>query len=213
MTSSEPRGLDSAQIGAWADELRAMAAIGLLYGRDSYDLERYRRLQEIADAMLSAVTAQPAATLRERLSADIGYVTVKVGVAAAVFDRRGRQLLVQRQDNGLWAQPGGWADVGDSPAAVAAREVREETGLAVRVERLVGLYDSRRRQFRHPHHIYHVVFQCSVMGGMPAVTPEIRALAWFAPDAALPPLSPGHQPAIADAFRARRDPDFAAVYD
>ena len=45
------------------------------------------------------------------------------------------------------------------------------------------------------------------------MTPEIRALAWYAPDAPLPPLSPGHAPAIADAFRARVDACFQAVYD
>ena len=106
--------LDAAQIGAWADELRAMAEIGLLYGRDPYDVERYRRVLQIAGAMLGAATAEPLAVVQERLSADIGYVTVKVGVAAAVFDAIGRQLLVQRRDNGLWAQPGGWADVGES---------------------------------------------------------------------------------------------------
>jgi ADP-ribose pyrophosphatase YjhB (NUDIX family) len=206
--------LDGAQLAAWADELRAMAAIGLLYGRDPYDLDRYRRIEQIADAMLGVITARPAARLRERLDGEVGYVTVKVGVAAGVFDRAGRQLLVQRRDNGLWAQPGGWADVGEeSPAEMTIREVREETGLVVRVERLVGLYDSRRRQFRHPHHIYHLVFLCDVVEGTPVVTSEIRACDWFAPDAPLPPLSPGHHWAIADAFRARVDPAFQTVYD
>jgi ADP-ribose pyrophosphatase YjhB (NUDIX family) len=213
MTPADQPLLDGAQLAAWADELRAMSALGLLYARDPYDLERYRRLQQVADAMLSAVTGEPAATLRERLDADTGYVTPKVGVAAAVFDREGRQLLIQRQDNGLWAQPGGWADVGESPAQITAREVREETGLVVRVEQLVGLYDSRVRLFRHPHHIYHVVFLCSVVEGTASVTPEIRALAWFAPGEPLPPLSPGHAPAVADAFRARGDAGFRAVYD
>lgn len=213
MTPADPPSLDGARLAAWADELRAMAALGLLYARDPYDRERYLRLQTIACAMLGAVTGLPAATVRERLDADVGYVTVKVGVAAAVFDAAGRQLLVQRQDNALWAQPGGWADVGESPAQVTAREVREETGLLVRVERLLGLYDSRVRQFRHPHHIYHVVFLCRVLDGTPMVTPEIRAFAWYAPDTPLPPLSPGHAPAIADAFRVRHDPNAPAVFD
>jgi hypothetical protein len=45
------------------------------------------------------------------------------------------------------------------------------------------------------------------------VTPEIRAFAWFAAEAPLPPLSPGHQPAIADAFRAWSDPCWQAIFD
>jgi ADP-ribose pyrophosphatase YjhB (NUDIX family) len=212
MPDEEPT-LDSAVLATWADELRAMAALGLVYGHDPYDIDRYRRIQQIADAMLGAATGQAAAAIRERLSAEIGYVTVKVGVAAAVFNARGEQLLVQRQDNGLWAMPGGWADVGETPAEMTAREVLEETGLVVRVERLVGVYDSRRRQFRHPHHIYHLVLLCTHVAGTPTITPEIRALAWYSPSSPLPPLSPGHEPAIADAFRAWADPHAPAVFD
>jgi len=111
------------QLVAWADELRAMAAIGQLYGHDSYDLERYQRLAEIATEMLAGATGLPSPDVRALLARDLGYVTVKVGVATAVFDQRGRQLLVRRRDNGLWAMAGGWADIGDSPAAMAAREV------------------------------------------------------------------------------------------
>ena len=205
--------LDAAALAAWADDLRAMAALGLLYSGDPYDLERYGRIQQIAAEMLGAAAATSSAVVRERLAADFGYVTVKVGVAAAVFDDDGRQLLIQRQDNGLWAHPGGWADVGEPPAAMAAREVREETGLQVRVGRLAGLYDSRMRGFGHAHHIYHIVFLCTVCGGAPAVTPEIRALAWFAPSAPLPSLSPGHEPAVRDAFRLWADPGAPAVFD
>lgn len=204
---------DAAQLAAWADELRAMSALGLLYGRDPYDLERYRRLEAIADDMLGLVTGLDPAAIRARLSDDVGYVTVKVGVAAAVFNVAGEQLLVQRQDNGLWAMAGGWADVGEAPAAMAAREVLEETGLTVRVERLLGLYDSRLREFRHPHHIYHLVFLCALTHGTPTITAEIRDAAWFAQDDALPPLSPGHEPAIRDAFRAHLDPCFPAAFD
>ena len=209
---SEPPEEQIAQLAAWGEDLRAMAALGLLYCTDDYDRERYERIGAIAERMLAAATGQPVAAVHERLAAELGYVTVKVGVAAAVFDAEGRQLLVQRADNGLWAQPGGWADVGDSPAAMTTRETREETGLAVRVERLVGLYDSRKRGFRHAHHIYHVVFLCSVMGGTPTVTPEIRALGWYAPEA-LPPLSPGHRHPVRDAFDRWAEPDLPAVFD
>lgn len=208
----EPPEGGSVQLAAWGEELRAMAAIGLLYCADDYDRERYERIAAIAAQMLGAATGQPAAAIRQRLTAEIGYVTVKVGVAAAVFDAGGRQLLVQRADNGLWAQPGGWADVGDSPATMTAREALEETGLAVRVERLVGLYDSRQRGFRHAHHIYHVVFLCSMVGGTPTVTPEIRALDWYTPEA-VPALSPGHRDPVRDAFARWAEPGLPAVFD
>jgi len=201
------------QLVAWADELRAMAAIGQLYGHDSYDLERYQRLAEIATEMLAGATGLPSPDVQALLARDLGYVTVKVGVATAVFDQRGHQLLVRRRDNGLWAMAGGWADIGDSPAAMAAREVREETGTEVRVERLLGLYDSRSRGFAHAHHIYHLVFLARWIGGEPVVTPETQDVGWFGPGEPLPPCSPGHQQAVADAFLSWADPTRPAIFD
>lgn len=212
------RGMDegreqATRLATWADELRAMAAIGQLYGHDSYDIERYRRLAAIAAEILGSATGLPEPEIQALLARDLGYVTVKVGVATAVFDERGRQLLVRRRDNGLWAMAGGWADIGDSPAAMAAREVREETGLEVRVERLLGLYDSRRRSFSHAHHIYHLVFLARWSSGEPIVTPETLDVRWFRPGEPLPPCSPGHEEAISDAFLAWVDPGRPAVFD
>ena len=211
--STEP--LDAPRIAGWADELRAMAAIGLLYGHDHFDRERYVRIQTMAAEMLAlaAVPGGTPETVRAALARDIGYVTVKVGVAGAVFDHAGWLLLLQRRDSGLWAMPGGWADVGDdTPAAMTAREVREETGMEVHVDRLLGLYDSRRRRFGHPHHLYHIVFACTPIGGEPRVTEESRAIAWFTPDR-LPPLAVSHTDAVQDAFRWWADPTLPAVFD
>ncbi len=199
-------------VARWADELRAMSALGLLFTQNSYDRERYARLQEIADAMLGFLTGAAAGEVRTRLAAELGYVTPKVGVAAAVFDEQGCILLVRRRDNALWAMPGGWADVGESAAQMTAREMREETGLVVTVDRLLGFYDSYKRGFRHPHHIYHAVFRCTAIAGTPVKTEETLGVDWFAEDE-LPALSPGHHDPIHDAFRALADPTLAAVFD
>jgi 8-oxo-dGTP pyrophosphatase MutT (NUDIX family) len=202
----------SLTLATWADELRAMAALGLLYTTDSYDRERYTRIQQIADAMIGRLSGRAMEEIRPLLAADVGYVTVKVGVAAATFDRVGRILLVRRRDNGLWAMPGGWADVGDTPAEMTAREVWEETGLTVSVDRLLGIYDSRQRNFRHPHQIYHLVFLCTPQAGTPVQTDETLDVSWFTADA-LPDLSPGHQDPVRDAFRAIADPLLPAIFD
>ncbi|MGH2343650.1 MAG: NUDIX hydrolase N-terminal domain-containing protein, partial [Chloroflexota bacterium] len=85
--------VDPTSLAAWADELRAMAAIGLLYSPDHFDRERYARLQTIAAEMLSVATGHPAEAVEAALTQDVGYVTVKVGVAAAIFNPSGRILL------------------------------------------------------------------------------------------------------------------------
>ena len=61
-------------------------------------------------------------------------------VGAVVFDEEGRVLLVQRGRpplQGSWSLPGGRLEAGETPRAAIEREVREETGLTVRAERLV----------------------------------------------------------------------------
>lgn len=70
---------------------------------------------------------------------------------AVVRDASGRLLLVRRGHEpalGKWSLPGGRIEPGESPQQAAAREVREETGLEVRVGELlqtVVLWDGRYR--------------------------------------------------------------------
>ena len=62
-------------------------------------------------------------------------------VGAVVLDPGGRLLLIRRGNEpgrGLWSVPGGRVEAGESVAAAVEREVREETGLAVRAGAEVG---------------------------------------------------------------------------
>ena len=65
------------------------------------------------------------------------------GATATIFDaERKNVLLTQRTDNGRWCLPSGAMDPGESAEETCVREVMEETGLEVRVTRLVGIYTS-----------------------------------------------------------------------
>jgi ADP-ribose pyrophosphatase YjhB (NUDIX family) len=62
-------------------------------------------------------------------------------VGAVIKDDLGRLLLIKRghePGKGLWSIPGGRVEAGESDEAAVVREVREETGLAVTVGRLIG---------------------------------------------------------------------------
>jgi 8-oxo-dGTP pyrophosphatase MutT (NUDIX family) len=68
---------------------------------------------------------------------------VRVGCSATIFDsKREKVLLTQRTDNGRWCLPGGRLESGESAAEACEREVWEETGLQVRVTRLIGVYSN-----------------------------------------------------------------------
>jgi 8-oxo-dGTP pyrophosphatase MutT (NUDIX family) len=66
-------------------------------------------------------------------------------LAASAFIRndQGHVLLGQRSDVMLWAPPSGVVQLGETPARTLVREVLEETGLHIVVERLIGLYTGR----------------------------------------------------------------------
>ncbi|MBU0495399.1 MAG: NUDIX domain-containing protein [Chloroflexi bacterium] len=74
-----------------------------------------------------------------------------VGCSASVLDATGqRVLLVRRADDGRWAVPGGYMEPGESVAEACAREVWEETGVRVRVERLVAVYSTPHKLLEYP---------------------------------------------------------------
>lgn len=92
----------------------------------------------------------------------------------------GKAALVRRAmdpSRGLWVFPGGYVDMGEDVAEAARREVWEETGLHVRLERLLGVYS------RTGDEVVLIVYVGQVIGGdLTAGDEEIEA-AWFAAEA------------------------------
>ena len=59
---------------------------------------------------------------------------------AAVRNAAGEVLLVRRIDDGNWELPGGRVEVGETVGAAVVREVREESGVAIELTALSGVY-------------------------------------------------------------------------
>ena len=129
-----------------ADQLRAIGQTGLFYARredDEYDIARYERVLALAARLFALTDTRSAEEILALYNGDINYQTPKVAAFGALFDAQGRVLLMQRSDNRLWALPGGMVEVGETAAQAAEREFWEETGVRVRAERLLGIYDNR----------------------------------------------------------------------
>jgi len=133
---------------------------------------------------------------------------VRPSVSAVIFDRHGRLLLQQRSDGAQWGLPGGSVEIGESLAAAVVREVLEETGLTVRVRRLVGVYSEPERQvIRYPDgtvwHYVNACFECARREGDLRTSAETLDLRYF-PLRRLPAtLLPNHRIRIRDARRRR----------
>lgn len=195
-------------------ELRAIAQIGLTFSQDPFDRQRYQRLFELAATLLAAGTGLAPAALLEAFSSDRGYATPKVDVRAAAF-RDGRVLLVREVSDGAWTLPGGWADVNETPAQSAAREVREESGYEARAKKLAAVYDYRTsNRGRHLDSIYKLFFICEITGGSARTSVETSAAGFFERDA-LPPLSTGRttREQIERMFEHALDPTLPADFD
>src|SRR5579859_1537254 len=84
-----------------------------------------------------------------------------IGVHVAVI-RGDEVLLIQREDFEVWGLPSGEIESGETPAQAAVREVYEETGLRVRLTRLVGLYTIPRMTTGNSTN---AVFAAEIIGG------------------------------------------------
>jgi len=172
---------------AWAREIAALCQTGLAFS-NSYDTGRYRRLMEIAAEITAHHSGLPLQGLTDTLMAQPGYATPKIDVRAAVV-RDGRILLVHERADGMWCMPGGWADVGEYPAAMVAREALEESGIVVVPRKVVGVFDANRsgRPLEF-YHAYKIVFLCDAVGGELRGSNETFAAAYF-DFSDIPPLS------------------------
>ncbi len=102
--------------------------------------------------------------------------TFTICAFAVIFDIENRILFCHRTDYDLWNLPGGTLEHGETPWDCVVREVKEETGLDAKINRLAGIY-------RKPD-INEVVFQyvCTVVGGELTLNSEADSLKYFAFD-------------------------------
>jgi 8-oxo-dGTP diphosphatase len=117
----------------------------------------------------------------------------RIGVYALIFDDE-RVLLAHRRDIDWWNLPGGGMEIGETVEEAMRREVKEETGLEVQVERLVGVYSKPQKQE------VVLTFRCQVIGGELQATEESRACRYFLPDALPRNTLPKHRERIEDAL-------------
>ncbi len=120
------------------------------------------------------------------------------GVVGVIVNAEGRILLLKHvyHTRHAWGLPGGWVDRRESPGDALIRELVEETGMDITLERpLLNLSHPRRAHIDF-------AYLCHPHGDVRHLNGEILAYNWVKPSS-LPPLAPFHVEAIAVAFRHR----------
>ncbi|MDR7812745.1 MAG: NUDIX hydrolase [Lacrimispora sp.] len=148
----------------WAVELQAIAQAGLYYTKDCFDQERFERIREISAEIISRQSEMPVEKVKDLFCGETGYQTPKIDTRAAIF-KNNRILLVKEAD-GRWSLPGGWVDVDLSVKENIIKEVREEAGLDVEVQKVIAVQDREKHNLPiYAYKICKIFIQCSVIGG------------------------------------------------
>ncbi len=116
----------------------------------------------------------------------------RIAVYALIFNTEHEILLALRRDIDWWNLPGGGLELGETVEEGVCREVREETGLEVEVDHLVGVYSKPQKQE------VVLTFLCRVLGGTLTATEESRECRYFSPEAMPVNTLPKHKERIMD---------------
>jgi len=110
----------------------------------------------------------------------IAYVNPRLVATTIPVSESGEVILIRRgfePGRGLWAQPGGFLEVDETPTEGAVRETLEETGLVVAPGEIVGLYA------RLEAAVVVLVYEARIVGGEMGTSPEALEVRAFAPEA------------------------------
>lgn len=192
----------------WAKEIQSIAQAGLAYSKDIYDIERFQQLRDLSTTIMSEYTNIDHHKIRDLFNNETGYQTPKVDIRGSVF-KDDKILLVKEVTDGKWSLPGGWAEVNLTPGENVVKEIKEESGLEVKPNRLIAVMGRRLHNDRpKPYGIYKLFILCDLIGGDFEPNSETLDSGFFSLDA-LPELSTGRvtQEQLEMCFDAYKNPD------
>lgn len=197
----------------WAVELQAIAQSGLHYTKDCFDQERFERIREISAEIISRQSEIPVEKVKDLFCCESGYQTPKIDSRAAIF--KNNMILLVKEADGKWSLPGGWVDVNLSVKENMIKEVKEEAGLDVEVEKVIAVQDREKHNLPiYAYKICKIFIQCSVIGGSFKANNETTDSRYFSLEE-LPPLATEKSTAeqIKMCFQAFYDQDWKTILD
>ncbi|BDR60352.1 NUDIX hydrolase N-terminal domain-containing protein [Lactobacillus xylocopicola] len=171
----------------WAVELQSLAQIGLTYGKDKFDQERYQRIRDIAAEMIAEKSSLKIEQVKQLFCNEVGYQTPKIATRAAIFTNN--KILLVKENDGTWSIPGGWCEVNLSVAENCIKETKEEAGIDITVENVIAIHDlAKHSTVAYPYGVCEIFFLCKAIGGHFTKNNETTQSSYFSFDD-LPNLS------------------------
>ncbi|GAB4188959.1 MAG: hypothetical protein Tsb0015_09390 [Simkaniaceae bacterium] len=96
-------------------------------------------------------------------------------VIGVIFNQeKTKVLLIKRRDIPVWVLPGGGVDAGEEPDEAVIREVHEETGYEVKINKKLGEYTPLHWLTNYTH-----LYECTPIGGLPSIGEETAQIRFF----------------------------------
>jgi ADP-ribose pyrophosphatase YjhB (NUDIX family) len=158
-------------------KVAAISKIGLLFSKDPYAIENYNELQILSKQLIEDL-GKFKIDGPNYFSRDI-YPTPNVSVRALIFNERKQLLLVKEASLGTWSLPGGWCDLFETPSEAIIKEVIQEAGIHIKVERLLGISDRIKYKTNKKWSEYAVMFLATIIEDTKVFGHEVSQVGFF----------------------------------
>ena len=115
---------------------------------------------------------------------EIGPRKIILNSASAIIVRDEKILFQRRTDNGKWGLIGGLLEMNETFEEAALREIREETGLEVKLTDFLGIFHNHNMVWSNGDsaHVISAMFVAEIVSGEPRIDEESYELRFFAKD-------------------------------
>ena len=138
----------------------------------------------------------------------IGPRKIILNCAGALIVKDDKILFQRRTDNGKWGLIGGLVEMNETYEQAALREIREETGLEVKLDSFLGIFHNHNMVWSNGDaaHVISAMFTASIVSGEPRIDEESYELKFFAREEIPPLFAEDHIAALDAYFRGVRLP-------
>ena len=144
------------------------------------------------------------------LRQQIGPRKIILNCAGALIIRDGKILFQRRTDNGKWGLIGGLLEMNETCEQAALREIREETGLEVKLTGFLGIFHNHNMVWSNGDaaHVISAVFTAEIVSGEPRIDEESFELRFLGKDEVPPLFAEDHITALEAYYKGVRLPLF-----